>query len=146
MNELKIEDIVAGLGNEPTHNIWDRYKGGYEGLIEATGCEIIDSLKMGSYQGDLLIVVSKNYKFGVLSTGYGSCSGCDSLQACNNHNDRAKLAKKLYGKIMWKEPTEIIDYLQDKDWETEYYGKQKGLPKFIEEVKEQIIIRYLARI
>ncbi|MHA2280257.1 MAG: hypothetical protein ACXAC5_05305 [Promethearchaeota archaeon] len=143
MNELKVEDIVNRLSNCDDD---DWYRGGYEELIEATGCEIIDSLKMGSYQGDLLMIVSKNYRFGVLSTGYGSCAGCDELQGCYTHNDRAELAKKIYGKIIWKEPTKIIDYLQDKDWETEYYGKQKGLPEFVDKVKEQIIIRYLARI
>lgn len=143
MDELKIEDIVSNL---PVidKDIWKSYK--YEDIINATGCDIIDSLRMGNYQGDILMIVTKNYKFGILSTGYGSCSNCDKLQACKNHNDRAKLAKELYKKIIWKEPIEIIDYLQNKDWELEYYGRQKGLPEFIDKVKEQLIIRYLARI
>jgi hypothetical protein len=145
MSELKTEDIIEKIAGK-SEDEYGWYNGKYEDLVEATGCEIIDSLRMGSYQGDILMVVSKNYKFGVLSTGYGSCSGCDSLQACNDNSDRAELAIKLYDKIIWKEPDEITDYLQNKDWEAEYYGGQEDLPEFIDKVKEQIIIRYLARI
>jgi len=142
MNELKTEDILEKLSSP--NETWYNVK--YEDLIEATGCEVIDSLYMGSYQGDLLMIVSKNYRFGVLSTGYGSCAGCDALQACRDPNEYVNLAKSLYDNIVWKEPDEIIDYLENKDWESEYYGKQEGLPEFISKIKEQIIIRYLARI
>jgi hypothetical protein len=142
MDELKIEDIIDNL------NLNDDVQYGvrYEDLIIATGCDIIDSLRMGNYQGDLLMIVSKNYRFGILSTGFGSCPACDSLQACNSNSQRARLAKELHDSIVWKEPEKIIDYLENKDWEAEYYGRQKGLPEFIEKVKEQLIIRYLARL
>jgi len=142
MKELKIEDILEKLSSP--NKTWSSVK--YEDLTEATGCEVIDSLYMGSYQGDLLMIVSKDYKFGILSTGYGSCAGCDPLQACRGPDEYAELAKSLYNNIIWKDPDEIIDYLENKDWETEYYGRQEGLPEFIKKIKEQIIIRYLARI
>lgn len=140
MNNIKIEDIISRFNEK------DYINRSYEKIIEATGCEIIDSLYLGSYQGDLLMIVTKNYMFGILSTGYGSCSGCDKLKGCDNDTERAELAKKLYESIMWKDVNEIIDYLENKDWQLEYYGREKGIPEFIKNVKEQLIIRYLAKI
>lgn len=144
MDELNIKDIINKL---PIHkkDSWS-YEYSYEDIIKATECDIIDTICMGKYQGDLFMVVTKNHRFGILSTGYGSCCGCDILKACNTNEERAGVAKKLYDKIDWKEPDEIVDYLQNKDWEGEYYGKQEGLPEFISKVKEQLIIRYLAGI
>lgn len=142
MNELDKSEIANIF--EELNRLSGYYH--YENLIKATGCDIIDSLYMGNYEDDLLMVVSKNYKFGLLVTGYGSCSGCDALQGCVTNTERTELAVELYNKIMWKEPGEIIDYLEDKDWSAEYYGQQKGLSEFIKKVKEEVIIRYLARI
>ena len=142
MNDIKIKDIISRF-NEKDEAYTNRT---YEEIIEATGCEIIDSLYLGSYQGDLLMIVTKDYMFGVLSTGYGSCPACDKLKSCDNDNKRAYLAKELYESIMWKDVNEIIDYLENKDWQLEYYGGEKGLSKFIKNIKEQLIIRYLAKI
>lgn len=116
----------------------------YEGLVEATGCEVIGSLWMGDYQGDILMVVRKDGKFGTVSTGYGSCSGCDFLEGSESDEERAEYAKGLHDSILWQEPEDIIDYLENKDWEAEYYGRNPEIPDFVSNIKETIILRYLA--
>lgn len=118
----------------------------YESLVESQGIEVLLSLYMGEYQGDILMLVrNRQGQFGILTAGYGSCSVCDALQACDGDADEYdKLAKNLCGSVIWEEPENIIDYLNNKDWEGSYYGRADGLDDFIKEAKETLMLRYLA--
>jgi len=46
----------------------------------------INELEFGSYQGDYVYVISNEWedKFWYVIVGYGSCSGCDTLQSIGN--------------------------------------------------------------
>lgn len=58
----------------------------YEDLLRATGHEIVKSKMFGYYQGDYVFVLRKDGKLGVAVVGYGSCSGCDALQAAEPYD------------------------------------------------------------
>ena len=105
---------------------------GYEELIKSCDVEIVSSLRMGSYQGDLIMIVKQENKFGLFTTGYGSCSGCDALAAAEENLKKLdNLRNSLYKKIIWKDITQFIKYLREKDWTLEYYYDEEKLPEFI---------------
>ncbi len=53
----------------------------YEGALVAAGAVVEASEFFGSYQGDAWFRVLYEGKRGWLRIGYGSCSGCDALEA-----------------------------------------------------------------
>lgn len=57
------------------------YDYGYEGALQAAGCEVLDFKEFGSYQGEWLACVKTNGIIGVVEGWYGSCSGCDAFEA-----------------------------------------------------------------
>ena len=117
----------------------------YENLIESDGFEIIDSLYMGSYDGDLLVMVKKDHRFGLITTGFGSCSACDLLQAAIYHGEKhvKDLRDTLCNVIMY-DGGDFINYLDNKNWDAEYYRGDKNLSDFISRCKEMVALRYLA--
>ena len=56
----------------------------YEFLLKSIDSNIDWKIhKAGGYQGDLFFVAKYNEKVYFVSIGYGSCSGCDALMACD---------------------------------------------------------------
>lgn len=55
--------------------------GDYNGMLEIAGAKVIAYQSFGSYQGDWIAEVVYNGKHGYVHSYYGSCSGCDALQA-----------------------------------------------------------------
>ena len=55
----------------------------YEMLVKSMGYDIDSQETFGSYQGDIIFVVwdRPNALRGILICGYGSCSGCDAIEA-----------------------------------------------------------------
>lgn len=53
----------------------------YPELLEASGLTVERCEYFGSYQGDAIAIVSDGQRQGIAIWGYGSCSGCDHLQA-----------------------------------------------------------------
>ena len=53
----------------------------YELALEAAGCDVIEYVEFGSYQGEWLALVKYDGQCGIVEGSYGSCSGCDSFQA-----------------------------------------------------------------
>lgn len=64
------------------------YDYGYEGALQAAGCEVLDFKEFGSYQGEWLACVKINGDIGVVEGWYGSCSGCDAFEAEFGWSDR----------------------------------------------------------
>ena len=119
----------------------------YVELIKNAGLDIVDYLCMGDYQGDLLIIVKKENQFGMISTGYGSCSGCDALQSCDDNPKKLKaLQKRLCNGVIWKDITSFIKHLRTKEWQNEYYYGEQELPQFVDNVIEKLLYMYLAKI
>ena len=57
------------------------YDYGYEGALQAAGCEVLDFKEFRSYQGEWLACVKTNEIIGVAEGWYGSCSDCDAFEA-----------------------------------------------------------------
>lgn len=108
---------------------------GYNELIQSTGVSVLVSLETDDYSGDCLMLLSDGKRFGYLIFGYGSCSGCDALQACETTDEVEELRNHLYHSIRWEETfEEMLSFLENHDWETDCYGNRHGR-QFIEKVK-----------
>lgn len=59
----------------------------YELALEAAGCDVIEYVVFGSYQGEWLALVNHAGHRGVVEGSYGSCSGCDAFEAEFGWND-----------------------------------------------------------
>lgn len=72
----------------------------YEEIVATFG-EILIEAHEGSYQGDSKYLVKKGDLYGIVTFGWGSCSGCDALQACNTQEDIDQLQDDLERGIVW---------------------------------------------
>ena len=92
----------------------------YEPIIRIFG-EIVLKVSTKDYQGDSWVILRKNADFGWLRWGWGSCSGCDSLQACSTFEDVDDLIDDLERGILWfGSLDELKSYFREKDWEVEF--------------------------
>lgn len=82
------------------------------------------------YQGDSFLIYEKDDKYGYLTFGWGSCSGCDALQGCNSIDEVQELMDKLYSDIKWFYSLDALkEYFKETDWALQY---QHNIPEFKE--------------
>lgn len=82
------------------------------------------------YQGDSFLIYEKDDKYGYLTFGWGSCSGCDALQGCNSISEVQELMDRLYSSIEWFDSLDALkEYFEETDWTLQY---QYSIPEFKE--------------
>jgi len=84
--------------------------------------EILWKESTHDYQGDTLVLYKHRTEdtYGVLHIGWGSCGGCDALQACTCWEQVNHLLNELRDSIIWGSFEEIYAYLNSHDWEADY--------------------------
>lgn len=87
----------------------------------------VTKYRIGDYQGDILYLLEEpsTQQFGILIQSYGSCSGCDELEAIGAAGYRAprsevkeelsKLAVRMFERTFWGTRDQILNYLKDRD-------------------------------
>ena len=99
---------------------------GYESLIEERGgVTIVANETDDDYQGDSILLVEKNGEYGLLTFGWGSCSGCDAYEAAyGNESELNELGDELVGSIEWVGSlTAAKDRVASKDWDGTWLQK-----------------------
>jgi hypothetical protein len=110
----------------------------YYELVEKNADVLIEHT-LGSYQGDMLFLLRNGDQFGFLVVGYGSCSGCDSLEACESQEAVDSLAERIYDGIKWFDSfDELKSYVLDDNKDLEWYAHEGGWPEFLEKVKNYV--------
>lgn len=95
---------------------------GYEDLYKQFGTPLVE-VDIGSWQGDTLVVLENEGKYGYLTFGWGSCSGCDALQACENFDDLQELSDYLESSIQWFDSKEELKkWVNNHDWKGDYFS------------------------
>ena len=113
----------------------DFYWTDYQPMLNEFGT-ILLQVDEKTWQGDSWLIYQKDNKFGYLSFGWGSCSGCDALQACNTIKDVQKLMDSLYNSITWYDSLdELKDKLLNKDWELCYEGQCDDFSYFLNRLR-----------
>lgn len=108
--------------------------GNYQPIIDDIG-KVLIQVDDNDYQGDTRVIFEKDGKYGYLNFGWGSCSGCDSLQACNKTEDIQRLMDEIVSSIYWFDSIDALQtYFKEKDWELEYSWHQEETRDFIQKV------------
>ena len=108
----------------------------YTPILEQFG-EILIKVDDDDYQGDSYLIYKKENSYGYLRFGWGSCSGCDALQACNTIQEVQELMDTLYNSIIWfVSLAELKEYFANKDWELEYSWHIECFKDFLNQVKK----------
>jgi hypothetical protein len=112
------------------------YISDYQPMVEHFGTVAVQ-VDDHDYQGDTRVLYADTGKgFGYLQFGWGSCSGCDSLQACDSYQDVAELMARLEAGIKWMPRDEMFRYFSEHDWEGDYSWHQDEQKEFIRQVLE----------
>ena len=111
---------------------FEKYHGesNYNPLIQSFG-EVLLQVDDNDYQGDTRVILKKDNDYGLLIFGWGSCSGCDALQACNSYKEIEELRKYLEGSIRWGSADELLTYFQTHDWEGDYSWHDRETRQFV---------------
>ena len=72
----------------------------YQPIVDSFG-EVLVQVDDSDYQGDTRVLLSKDGRIGFLNFGWGSCSGCDGLQACGSYREVEILIRSLESSISW---------------------------------------------
>lgn len=116
-----------------------RYGVNYSDLIESMGFEeILVDLSDQDYQGETFLLVRKVGQYGVMSYGWGSCSGCDAAQAVGSLSEATELRDSLYAGIRWFDTgIELFAWVDDEDaHDLQWYGHDSAFRRFLRELKE----------
>lgn len=115
---------------KPDYN--DSYYGDYNVLLDSFEHEIVIQVDDIDYQGDSRVLFKDGDKFGILIFGWGSCSGCDALQACETDEEVVSLQRSLYNSIIWRSKEQTLDYFLNHDWKGDFGYGQKENQEFVE--------------
>lgn len=106
--------------------------GDYQPMIDSMGYEVLCQGEVGDYQGDTLAVVRDGARYGFLTFGWGSCSGCDALQSCSTLHEVHELRQEIHDQIVWKDSAnEMVEFLKNRDWKAQFYGDSDEVAEFV---------------
>lgn len=113
------------------------YSGSYSTLINSFEVEVLLEVSDGDYQGDTRYLLRDGDRYGFLVFGWGSCSGCDALQACDNIEEAQELRDQLWRGVRWEDSREALaKYFNEKDWDLEWHWHADEMKEFITKAKE----------
>jgi hypothetical protein len=110
--------------------------------IAATFGELVEQGKSDDYQGDewflLKRVTDKGVEYGFLEQGFGSCSGCDALQACGTEHEYNELINEMFLRIKWDSAPNLLAWFETYDWTGHWSGSSEECRQFIKESIEHL--------
>lgn len=106
----------------------------YSPIISSIG-EVLVEVEAGSYQGDTFVLFKRDDQYGLLTLGWGSCSGCDALQACDSFEEVDDLILQIHNQARWFDTAEeVIKYVYSNIDEWSYYEEEWA--EFQDKIKE----------
>lgn len=115
---------------------------GYLGLAKALGLVEKVGADLGYYQGDYVALVTEDIgygsgdRWGFLVIGYGSCSGCDELDAADTVEDMLKIATDMVERIRWFSTLDGAKaYITSDEQVLEWHAHESGWPAFVDSVR-----------
>ena len=103
----------------------------YLPMLDSIG-DVVVRVDDADWSGDSRVLYRDGDRFGVLTFGWGSCSGCDSLQRCYSYEEVDRLRNGLVADIKWGSREETVAYLASKDWEVEATYRPDKTKEFLE--------------
>ena len=110
----------------------------YQPMLDAFG-KVAIRVDDDDYQGDSRLLYDENGKIGVLIFGWGSCSGCDALLACDSLEEVQELCDSLQEDIKWfDDKKQALEYFTNHDWQGVYSWHQTETKEFINKCIEYL--------
>jgi hypothetical protein len=110
----------------------------YQPMLDAFG-KIAIQVDDNDYRGDSRLLYDENGKIGVLIFGWGSCGGCDALQACGSLEEVQELCDGLQEDIEWfDDKKQALEYFTNHDWQGDYSWHSTETKEFIEKSIEYL--------
>jgi hypothetical protein len=109
----------------------------YGPIIRSFG-EVLVQVDDEDWSGDTRVLLRNGDRYGFLSFGWGSCSGCDALQACDSYQDVDQLIGEMENDIKWFDTlAESQAYIaNDAERQGSYYYHCEDWAKFKAAVAE----------
>ena len=112
------------------------YESDYGPLLESMGWTILLKVDDKDYQGDSRVLFRDGNRYGFLIFGWGSCSGCDALQACDTFEEAEQLRNRLVHDTEWYDSKEnCLRRINTKDWELDHSWHAEETKEFITKAK-----------
>ena len=129
---LKREELKHEAHQGQEEDYYYFHVGSYEPLLASFGHTILLQVDDSDYQGDsrILFLNDKN-EYGLLIFGWGSCSGCDALQACSSWKEVTELRDGMADATLWLPKKEMLSYLRTHDWDGDWTGHDENTKKFV---------------
>ncbi len=103
----------------------------YQPMLDSFG-DILVQVDDEDYQGDSRVLYYSGGRYGWLQFGWGSCSGCDALQACDSIEEVQELMDDLCGRIQWwGSAKEALDFFKTHDWKGDYSWSRDEQMEFV---------------
>lgn len=130
---IPIEQVYPDEAKEASERGYIYGPSDYGPLLQSFEYGILVRIDEDGYRGDsILLYKDGSERYGILVFGWGSCSGCDALQACHSMKEIEELRQQLFNQIQWFSRIEAVSYLLNHDWEGDYTDRQLT-KKFVEE-------------
>jgi len=114
------------------------YNCDYNPILKSIG-NVVIQVDDDDYQGDSRVLYNNDGKIGYLNFGWGSCSGCDALQGCDNWEELQELCDDLEQQTKWWESKEeALEWFTTHDWEGDYSWHYDGQREFIAKAMEYL--------
>lgn len=109
----------------------------YDPIIRSFG-EVLVQVDDDDYIGDTRVLLRKDGRYGFLNFGWGSCSGCDALQASDSYEEIDELIDDLENDIKWFDTLANAQaYIaNDEERQGSYYYHEAEWDKFKAAVAE----------
>ena len=107
----------------------------YQPMIDSFGSVLVQ-VDDQDYQGDTRVLLEDSGLIGLIIFGWGSCSGCDALQACQSFDDLQSLYDSMKSRVQWWESAEeALDYFENHDWAGDYSCHSDETRDFVTQCK-----------
>ena len=138
-DKVKVEDIYPDLIKKYSHNDEEYFDAPYDytPIINHIG-RVIVRVDDSDYQGDTRVLLESEFsrQIGWVQFGWGSCSGCDALQACESVSDVQSLVDEIIASVKWfHDKEDALKFFNEHDWEGDYSWHHKEQRMFIDAAK-----------
>ena len=110
----------------------------YDTIVEKFGT-VVASTEDDGYQGSSYYVLKdeSDGRYGYLTFGWGSCSGCDALQGCHSYDELQELVDSLGASVRWF-PTKnaLKAWAKDFDWGGEWCANEAACKEIQEKIMD----------